>query len=134
MYIDGACHCGQVRYQAEVDPGEITICHCTDCQRLTGSAYRITITALRENFQITSGDPKEYVKIADNGCRRTQFFCPNCGSPIYTTGELGDAEQVGIRLGTIHQRQELKPRAQFWCSSSLSWAQDLRALPCHDGD
>jgi hypothetical protein len=134
MHIDGSCHCGLVRYEADVDPGEVTICHCADCQRLTGTAYRVTVSAPRENFHIISGDPKEYVKIADNGRRRMQYFCSNCGSPIYTTGELEDAEQVGIRLGTINQRQELKPSAQFWCASDLSWAQDLRTLPRHSGD
>ncbi len=134
MHIDGSCHCGLVRYEADVDPGEVTICHCADCQRLTGTAYRVTVSVPRENFHIISGDPKEYVKIADNGRRRMQYFCSNCGSPIYTTGELEDAEQVGIRLGTINQRQELKPSAQFWCASDLSWAQDLHTLPRHSGD
>jgi hypothetical protein len=132
MHIDGECHCGQVTYEADIDPREITICHCTDCQRLTGTAYRVTVTAPLEKFRITFGDPREYVKIADNGRRRMQYFCSNCGSPIYTTGELQHAAQVGIRLGTINQRQDLKPRAQFWCSSELRWAQDLRALPRHD--
>lgn len=134
MHIDGSCHCGLVRYEADVDPGEVTICHCADCQRLTGTAYRVTVSAPRENFHIISGDPKEYVKIADNGRRRMQYFCSNCGSPIYTTGELEDAEQVGIRLGTINQRHELKPSAQFWCASDLSWAQDLHTLPRHSAD
>ncbi|KAA0687978.1 GFA family protein [Neorhizobium sp. P12A] len=132
MHIDGACQCGQVTYKAEIDPGDVTICHCSDCQRLTGTAYRVSVSAVRKNFHITTGDPKEYVKIAQNGRRRMQYFCPNCGSPIYTTGELQDAEQVGIRLGTVNQRQDLKPRAQFWCSSELSWAQDLRTLPRQD--
>jgi hypothetical protein len=134
MHIDGRCHCGQVAYLAQIDPNEVSICHCTDCQRLTGSAYRVTVSALRENFRITIGEPKVYVKIAKNGRRRLQYFCANCGSPIYTTGELDDAGKVGIRLGTINQRTELKPRSQFWCASQLSWTQDIRALPRQDGD
>ncbi len=131
MHIDGACHCGKVTYEANINPENISICHCTDCQRLTGSAYRVTVSASRSDFRITSGDPRVYTKIADNGRRRMQYFCSNCGSPIYTTGELEDAEQVGIRLGTVNQRQALKPRAQFWCSSELPWAEDLGTLPRH---
>jgi hypothetical protein len=61
-----------------------------------------------------------------------QYFCSNCGSPIYTTGEFEDAAEFGIRLGTVNQRQELTPRAQFWCSSELAWTQDLGVLPRHD--
>lgn len=131
MHIDGECHCGKVTYEAEVDRDDVTICHCNDCQRLTGIAYRVTVTAPRANFRITSGDPMEYVKVAANGRRRMQYFCANCGSPIYTTGEMEDAEQVGIRLGTINQRRELEPTAQFWCSSEFSWAQNLSQLPRH---
>ena len=103
--IDGACQCGQVMYVAKVQAQDVTICHCNDCQRLTGAAYRVTVTASRENFRLTSGHPTLYVKTAANGRRRMQYFCSNCGSPIYTSGEHEDANQVGIRLGTITQRQ-----------------------------
>ena len=131
MHIDGACHCGQIAYEAEVDRNDVTICHCKDCQRLTGSAYRVTVTARRSSFLLTSGKPKEYVKIAANGRKRMHYFCGNCGSPIFTTGEMEDAEQVGIRLGTINQRRELEPTAQFWCSSEFPWAQNLSKRPRH---
>jgi hypothetical protein len=43
MHIDGQCHCGRVTYQAEIDPERVSICHCTDCQALTGSPYRVTV-------------------------------------------------------------------------------------------
>jgi hypothetical protein len=43
MHIDGQCHCGRVAYQAEIDPERVSICHCTDCQTLTGSPYRVTV-------------------------------------------------------------------------------------------
>ncbi|MBA8801315.1 GFA family protein (plasmid) [Agrobacterium pusense] len=129
MHIDGACQCRKITYEAEIDPQDVAICHCTDCQRLTGSAYRVTVSTHRNRFQITSGTPRLYVKSADNGRRRLQFFCADCGSPVYTTGEHEDAEQIGIRLGTVNQRQELRPRSQIWCSSALPWAQSLTDLP-----
>lgn len=134
MRIDGECHCGQIAYEAEIDREDVAICHCTDCQRLTGAAYRVTVSALREEFRITAGEPRLYVKVADNGRRRLQFFCPNCGSPIYTTGEGEDSRQVGIRLGPVNQHYELRPRGQIWCSSALEWAQNLKDLPRHHGD
>jgi hypothetical protein len=46
MNIDGQCHCGRVTYQADIDPEGVSICHCTDCQRLTGSPYRVTAICL----------------------------------------------------------------------------------------
>lgn len=134
MHIDGECQCGQIAYEAEVDPDDVSICHCTDCQRLTGTAYRVSVSAPSERFRIKEGEPKLYVKTADNGHRRLQFFCANCGSPIYTTGEGEDAREVGIRLGTINQRLELSPRSQIWCSSALPWSQDLRSLPQREAE
>ncbi|MDX2386681.1 GFA family protein [Sinorhizobium medicae] len=129
MHIDGQCHCGLVTYEAEIDPEHVTICHCTDCQRLTGTAYRVSTSTPRSSFRLTGGEPKLYVKIGENGRKRLQFFCPNCGSPVYTTGTDEDAEEIGIRLGTINQRRELSPRQQIWCSSALSWVGDIAKLP-----
>jgi hypothetical protein len=60
MKVDGACHCGKIAYEAEVEPGKAIICHCTDCQKLTGSAYRPTIHARAETF-VLKGQPKIYI-------------------------------------------------------------------------
>ncbi len=43
MKIDGACHCGNISYEAEIDPENVAICHCVDCQILSGSAYRTVV-------------------------------------------------------------------------------------------
>ncbi|WP_428427101.1 GFA family protein [Pararhizobium sp.] len=134
MKIDGQCHCGFVRYEAEIDPKSVSICHCTDCQRLTGAAYRVSATALREAFRLTGGEPKTYVKFGDNGLKSIQFFCPNCGSPCYRTGEGEEAAEIGIRLGTINQRRDLAPGHQIWCSSALPWVDDIGRLPGRERD
>lgn len=84
MHVHGSFHCGGVQYQAQIDPERTTICHCTDCQKLTGSAYRVSVPAVEGSFQLVSGEPSIYVKIGDAGSRRAQAFCPNCGSPLYT--------------------------------------------------
>lgn len=57
MHIDGACQCKKITYEAEIDPQDVAICHCTDCQRLTGTAYRVTVSTQRSQFQITTGEP-----------------------------------------------------------------------------
>ncbi len=134
MRIDGQCHCGSVTYETEIDPDDVGICHCTDCQRLTGSAFRVTVSTAASQFRLTGQPPKRYEKRADNGARRFQFFCGDCGSPIYTTGEGNDAETVGIRWGSINQRKELKPQQQIWCRSAVVWLDEITSLPAHDGD
>ncbi|WJN61484.1 GFA family protein [Pseudomonas sp. SO81] len=127
MHVHGSCHCGGVQYQALVDPERTTICHCTDCQKLTGSAYRVSVPAVEGSFQLVSGEPSIYVKIGDAGSRRAQAFCPNCGSPLYTY----DADQpkiYGLRVGCLEERQALVPRQQKWCRSALPWTQSLTAM------
>src|SRR5580704_14672194 len=70
MRVTGACHCGHITYEAEVDPATIRICHCTDCQKLTGTAFRATIASLPESFRLNSGTPKTYLKTAESGNQR----------------------------------------------------------------
>jgi hypothetical protein len=129
MKIDGQCHCGYVTYEAEIDPERVSVCHCTDCQTLTGSPYRVSVSTSRDNVVLTGNPPKTYVKIAENGRKRLQLFCPECGSPVFVTGEGADAEVWGIRWGSIRQRRELSPKRQIWCRSALPWIDDVSRLP-----
>ncbi len=85
MKVEGRCHCGRITYEAIVDPAKVSICHCTDCQMLTGSAYRASVPAPRDTFVLRSGQPKVYVKTADSGTRRAHAFCPDCGTPVYSS-------------------------------------------------
>ena len=73
MKIDGGCHCGNITYTAEVDPDKVGICHCTDCQTLSGSAFRTSVRATKEAFHL-HGEPKIYVKTAESGAKRAQAF------------------------------------------------------------
>lgn len=134
MHIDGQCHCGHVSYEAEIDPENVSICHCTDCQRLTGSAFRVTVLTGRDDVRLTGNAPKIYVKTGDNGRKRLQYFCPECGSPLFTSGEGADAEIWGIRLGSIRQRRALTPRRQIWCRSALPWLGTIDTLPAKEKD
>lgn len=128
MHIDGGCHCGYIKFEAEVDPAAVGICHCTDCQILTGSAYRVTVPAGKDTFRLVTGEPKIYVKTAESGNKRAHAFCPQCGTPIYAAA-VTDPQVYGIRVGTTRQRVLLRPRRQIWCRSALEWAMNLEALP-----
>jgi hypothetical protein len=86
MRVDGGCHCGAVTFEAEIDPDKAGICHCTDCQILTGSAFAPFVPVPKAAFKLR-GQPKVYVKTAESGNRRAQAFCPECGSRLYATAE-----------------------------------------------
>lgn len=76
MDVHGSCHCGTITFTARVDPARVSICHCADCQQLTGSAYRVAVQADRAGFRLLGGTPRIYVKTAESGARRAQAFCP----------------------------------------------------------
>ena len=127
MKIQGGCHCGYITYEAEIDPNNVSICHCTDCQTLSGSPYRTNVRATKDTFKLLTGQPKVYIKTAESGNKRAQGFCPECGSPIYATSAT-DPQVYGLRVGTIRQRAELPPKTQGWSRSALGWVTDLSSV------
>ena len=127
MKVDGQCHCGQIRYEAQADADKVSICHCTDCQSLTGSAYRVSVPVAAADFKLLSGAPKIYIKTAESGNQRAQAFCGNCGSPIYAADPV-NPKSFSIRVGTLTQRDTLPPMRQIWCRSALPWTADIRGL------
>ena len=125
MKVEGRCHCGQITFDAEIDPAAARICHCTDCQTLTGSAYRVNVQTPATSFRLLSGNPKIYIKTAESGNKRAHAFCPNCGTPIYAAAPE-DTKTYGLRVGTLKQRAELRPSGQIWFRSAQPWVTDIR--------
>ena len=128
MKIEGGCHCGAVAYEAEVDPASVGICHCKDCQQLSGSPYRVTLPTPTQNFRLTRGTLRTYVKTADSGRKRAQAFCPECGAPIYAANP-DNPPTVSLRWGSIKQRDELAPKRMIWCGSAAPFAMNLGDIP-----
>lgn len=128
MKIEGRCHCGAIAYEAVVDPQKASLCHCADCQTLSGAPFRASVPAMTEDFHILRGQPKVYVKTAASGAKRVQAFCADCGTPIYAAA-AENPTQYNLRLGVVAQRAEIPPLKQRWCSSALVWAQDVAGLP-----
>lgn len=125
MKITGSCHCGEISYAAELDPAKVGICHCTDCQKLSASAYRTIAVIPAADFSLLSGTPAEYVKTGDSGNRRIQAFCGTCGSGLYATNADGAPQMFNIRVGTCDQRADLTPRFECWTHSTLPWVDQL---------
>jgi hypothetical protein len=129
MKIDGACSCGSIRIEGEADPGTVSICHCTDCQTGTGTAFRVSIPVNGDSFKV-SGEPTIYIKTtADSGNPRAQAFCGKCGSPLYSTtpGEGRQAMYI-VRVGILKQRDQLEPKRQIWWRSARPWVTALEGI------
>jgi hypothetical protein len=133
MDVQGACHCGRITYEAKVHPENVSLCNCTDCQKLTGSAFRLSLTTPKADFRLLTGKPTRYVKTADSGNKRIHAFCPDCGSPVYACADVADPPSYTLRVGCLNQRAQLPPRRRIWCKSALPWVQDLGRIPGVEG-
>ncbi len=130
MQVEGSCHCGNITVQGEADPERVSICHCTDCQTRTGSAFGVSVPVPGPTFSMT-GQPTTYLKTtADSGKPRIQAFCPKCGSQIYSTtpGE-GVQPSYTVRVGMLKQRDQLMPKRQNWFRSARAWVTGMDAIP-----
>ena len=132
MQVDGQCHCGAIAFTARIDPERVRICHCTDCQQLSGTAFRVVAPCAETDFKLLRGTPRIYVKVADSGNRRQQAFCGDCGSPLYATSdEPAGARKLGLRVGVLAQRASLVPKRQYFFRSALPWLPALDAEAFH---
>lgn len=129
MKIDGKCHCGFIAFEAEADPAKTTVCNCTDCQILTGTAFRVTVPTEPGGFRLLAGEPTLYVKTADSGTQRRHAFCPRCGAPIYATSTGEDPKSYGVRVGGLRQREHFAPTKQIWTRSQRPWVNAIADIP-----
>jgi hypothetical protein len=129
MKIDGGCHCGYITYEAEIDPEKVMICSCVDCQTLSGSVFRTVAFTQQGSFKLRSGNAKTYVRTGESGNKRPQGFCPECGTPIYSTTVGDDPKVHVIRVGTARQRDELVPKVHLWFRSAQRWIAELDSIP-----
>ena len=127
MKINGKCHCGNIEYDAEVNPEHVIICHCTDCQNISGAPCRANVPVLIESFHM-QGSPKLYQKIADSGNKLALAFCDNCGSALYSA-RIEKPKFYMLRLGAIKQRAQLPPQRQGFCSSAMPWVFAINNIP-----
>jgi hypothetical protein len=128
MKVDGRCVCGHVSYEAEIDPDQVGICHCTDCQTFSGSAFRVGVPTAEQDFRLLSGGLKTYEKTAQSGTKRAQAFCPECGTHFYSTS-VGDGPKIlRLRVGSMSQRHALPPKAQIWRRSAQPWLTEIDTI------
>ncbi len=126
MRVDGSCACGAIKVEADADPEKTNICHCTDCQTATGTAFRVSVPVAGATLKLT-GTPATYLKTtAESGNPRLQAFCGNCGSPIYSTSP-GEGVQplYMLRVGILRQRDQFVPRRQIWWRSARPWVTEI---------
>jgi len=120
MQLSGGCACGAVRYRISGEPVRISICHCTQCQKRTGSAFGMGCVFSREAVEVLTGDVTEYERIAESGNRVRFHFCSVCGTSVFWDFEAMP-EARGIAAGTLDDTSWLDPRLHVWTKHSQGW-------------
>lgn len=119
--ITGGCLCGKIRYTITQSVQNIVACHCTHCQKSSGSAMSHNTLVPMSAFSITSGHPRIYSDMAASGNKLYRAFCPDCGSPIHSQREKVP-EMMIVKVGTIDNTDAMKVIMNIWTKSSCPWA------------
>lgn len=128
--IQGGCQCGQVRYRLETEPRRLTVCHCLDCQRQSGSAFGLSLDVPKEAFKLVSGELETFRVLCDSGRPKDCAFCRRCGTRIYHGGEWG----LSIKAGTLDDTSSLRPDAHYWTKRKQPWVQIPEGALCFTDD
>jgi hypothetical protein len=123
----GRCQCGAIRYEIAAAPQLVYTCHCTDCQRLTSSAFSIAFVVAEAAFRVSGIEPRALQRTADSGRIVARWVCPECGTWICGASSSDDGLRR-VRAGTLDDTSWLRPTAHFWTRSKQPWV----ALPAGD--
>lgn len=120
--LTGRCQCGAVHYEIRSEPFSVWACHCTDCQKQSGSAYALSMLVKRDSIAVTKGEPASWQRTADSGRGMECFYCRDCGSRLWHNGSATTATSV-IKPGTLDDTSWLYPVGHLWTQSKQPWVQ-----------
>ena len=115
----GGCLCGAVRYTLTGEPRSIAVCHCTHCQRQSGSLFSFNLVVRHTDYR-QSGETKVFVDKGDSGQPVQRHFCGTCGSPLFATTALMPGKIV-VKAGTLDSLEGLHPQAEIYTDRAVNW-------------
>ena len=119
--ISGGCLCRAIRYESDAQPAMVAVCHCSSCQKNTGSAFSLNLGMPKGSVSITGDSLATYEdRAGSSGNVFFRTFCSRCGSPISGSGEAYPGI-VFIKGGTLDDPSWLKPNAHIWCVDKQPW-------------
>ncbi|MCP3934562.1 MAG: GFA family protein [Actinomycetia bacterium] len=119
--VEGGCLCGAIRYSSSAEPRGMFVCHCTDCQRQTGTAFSVIVSVPETSFTIAGESLSSFDTDGDDSGQPVhRYFCSSCGSPLFSKVEAF-TESVFIKAGTLDDSSWLDPKYHIWTSSKQPW-------------
>ena len=115
-----SCRCGQLRATVTGEPGRVSVCHCLNCKKRSGSAFAVQARWPADQVKI-EGRSRSFEKVADSGNWATFHFCPDCGSDVYYDNVGKFDGMVAIPLGAFDDPFFLQPRFSVWEQRKHDW-------------
>jgi hypothetical protein len=119
--LTGGCLCGAIRYSVRVPVTALRACHCTDCQKTSGTGASVNAVLARADFTLTQGEPRCFRAKAASGRTLLRFFCGECGSPIYSQRET-TPERITVRAGTFDDSSAMRITGHIWTRTARPWS------------
>lgn len=116
--LDGACRCGRLKIRISAPPMLTMACHCTGCQRMSGSAYSLSAAIPAEGFAVIEGEPA----VAGASAEAGHHFCPDCMTWMFTR-PAGFDFFVNVRPTMLDETGWYSPFIETYTSEKLAWAQ-----------
>lgn len=114
----GGCQCGATRYESSGEPLALYVCHCTECQKQSASAFGMSFIVPRSGFRVTRGAPNFWTRPTDSGRHLRCAFCPNCGSRLWHERE-GFPDTVSLKAGSLDAPVDMANAIHIWTSRKL---------------
>ena len=120
--LNGSCLCGAIRFTVDAPVSELRACHCTHCQKASGTAGSVNAVVPSAALRITQGTPRRYDARAASGRTLHRYFCGDCGSPIYSQRATEHNNLVVVRAGLFDSKEGMTIKANIWTRSAAPWA------------
>lgn len=120
MGYRGECQCGNISYRITGEPLVLYVCHCTDCQSQSASAYGMSLWIYRTHFSLRTGKLSYWQTFSESGAIKVCGFCPTCGVRIYHAGDQS-SEILSLKAGLVSGIETMEPVAHLWLRSAQSW-------------
>jgi len=116
----GGCCCGTVRYRLLAEPMFVHCCHCTDCQRHTGSAFVINAMIETDRIELLAGAPEPVSMPTESGRPHDIYRCPTCRVAVWSDYGRRPALRF-VRVSTLDRPHEIRPDVHIYTRSKVPW-------------
>ena len=128
--INGSCLCGQVTFQMDDDFRTYNLCHCSQCQKISGSAHMSNLFTRPQNIEWLSGQD-HIVRYDVPGRQIRSEFCDKCGSPVpYITHS---EQNLIVPAGALESAPSMSPEQVIFWHERMEWYEDVEKVDKFDG-